>query len=112
MNILIRNGRVIDPSQELDGICDVLIENGKIREFQKKARNKGQDAEKNSKFKIQNSKLEIFDAAGMLVFPGLVDMHVHLREPGFEYKETIKTGTEAASEEGSPRYAACRIRTP
>ncbi len=87
MNILIRNGRVIDPSQDLDGICDILIEQGKIKEVKKR---------KTAETGKKNKDHQIVDASGMLVFPGLVDMHVHLREPGFEYKETIRTGTEAA----------------
>lgn len=90
MMIVIRNGRVIDPSQGIDGICDVLIEDGKIKEVRK---SKG--AEVRSK-KMNSPDQKVIDAGGKLVVPGLVDMHVHLREPGFEYKETIKTGTEAA----------------
>ncbi len=87
MSILIRNGHVVDPSQGIDGICDILIEEGTIREVRKAG---------NRKNEARNSKHETIDASGMLVFPGLVDMHVHLREPGFEYKETIGTGTAAA----------------
>lgn len=79
MQVLIRGGRVIDPGN-LDGIMDILIENGKIIEI--------------------GSKLEAGDsvihAAGKIVTPGLIDMHVHLREPGHEYKETIETGCQAA----------------
>ena len=61
--------------------------------------------------KTEDAETDNIDADGMLVLPGLVDMHVHLREPGFEYKETIQTGTEAAIAEGSPRSAACRTQT-
>ncbi len=82
--ILIKNGRVIDPANKIDNILDILIDNGKIIEIGKK-------------LSTQHSPLTtIIDASGKIVVPGLIDMHVHLREPGYEYKETIKTGTEAA----------------
>ena len=80
---LIKNGRVIDPANKIDTVLDILIENGKIIELGKSLR-------------TPNSKLQTIDASGKIVVPGLIDMHVHLREPGYEYKETIKTGTEAA----------------
>jgi len=96
MKILIKNGHLVDPSQKIDDICDILIEDDKIKEIQLQgARGKGQGA-KNKKEHETAGFDEVIDAAGMLVLPGLVDMHVHLREPGFEYKETIKTGTYAA----------------
>ncbi len=82
MSILIKNGRVIDPSEDLDGYHDILIEKKRIKALFPKG--KGPEADK------------IVDASGCIVIPGLVDMHTHLREPGFEYKETIKTGTMAA----------------
>ena len=82
MNILIKNGRVIDPSQDIDGQHEVFIEGGKIQGLYPKG--KGPKADK------------VIDASGCIVIPGLVDMHVHLRDPGFEYKETIQTGTMAA----------------
>jgi dihydroorotase len=94
--ILIRNGHIVDPSQGVDGICDILIEDRKIREIHAqgaKVRGQGTNAKKEQNL---SGSHEVIDAKGMLVMPGLVDMHVHLREPGFEYKETIKTGTEAA----------------
>ena len=86
MLILIKGGRVIDPGN-LDGIMDILIKDGKISDIK----------EPNSKFKIQNSKFKIIDASGKIVTPGLIDMHVHFREPGHEYKETIETGCKAAA---------------
>jgi len=87
LNLIIRNGHIIDPSQGIDGKGDLLVEDGRIKGV------KTQD----SRFKIQDeSDHEIIDADGLYVLPGLVDMHVHLREPGYEYKETIKTGTMAA----------------
>jgi dihydroorotase len=96
MKIVIRNGRVVDPSQGIDGLCDVTIEDGKIKEVQK---HKSAEVRKKKNADLPASDLpdsRVIDAGGMLVVPGFVDMHVHLREPGFEYKETIKTGTEAA----------------
>lgn len=100
MNILIKNGHTIDPAQKIDGICDIIIENGKIKEVLKRG---SAEARKNKNADFRTSELpgyQVIDAEGRLVIPGLVDMHVHLREPGFEYKETIKTGTEAAARGG------------
>lgn len=96
--ILIKNGHIIDPSQGIDGIGDILIEEGKIIELKVKSSESG--IKDSSKLKTSNSKLQIIDASGLYVLPGLVDMHVHLREPGFEHKETIKTGTMAAVKGG------------
>ncbi|MBM4135664.1 MAG: dihydroorotase [Nitrospira sp.] len=90
MKIIIKNGHIIDPSQGIDGVGDILIENGKIKEV----------STQHSALSTQHSKLRIIDAHGLMVIPGLIDMHVHLREPGFEYKETIKTGTKAAVKGG------------
>jgi dihydroorotase len=96
MNIFIKNGHLIDPTQKIDEICDILINDGKVREIQVHgARSKGQ-AQKGKKEQEHSGCDEVIDAAGMIIMPGFVNMHVHLREPGFEYKETIKTGTEAA----------------
>ena len=78
--ILIQNGRVIDPSQALDRVTNLLISAGHIA---------GYDAN-------SGSYDTIIDATGKIVAPGLIDMHVHLREPGFEEDETIATGTAAA----------------
>jgi len=86
MNILIKNGHVIDPSQNIDGHNDLLIKGRKILGLYPEG--KGPAADKT------------IDASGCIVIPGLVDMHTHLREPGFEYKETIKTGTLAAVKGG------------
>jgi dihydroorotase len=91
MNILIRNGHLIDPLQKIDGVGDILIEKGKIKEINTKS--KGQRAKSKE---LSKSSVKTIDAKGCIVMPGLIDMHVHLREPGFEYKETIKTGSEAA----------------
>ena len=79
--LLIKGGRVISPAQNIDEICDVLIEKGKIA-----AIGKGLDAK----------GAEVIDASFKLVTPGLVDIHVHLRDPGLEYKEDIASGTLSA----------------
>jgi dihydroorotase len=82
MNLLIKNGRVVDPSQGLDDLLDLLVEDGLIKEI-----GKGVTAP---------TGVETLDAAGNYVVPGLVDMHVHLRDPGLEYKEDILSGSRAA----------------
>jgi len=85
--LLIKNGRVIDPANGVDKKCDVLIVDGNIAEVAEEIQN--------SKFKIQNCKT-VIDAAGKLVVPGLIDIHVHFREPGDEEEETIASGSAAA----------------
>lgn len=85
MRILIKNGRVIDPANKIDGVLDILIVDGKIS-----------DVAKN----IQAESKQVIDAKGKIVMPGMVDMHVHLREPGREDKETISSGTAAAIKGG------------
>ncbi|KJJ84513.1 dihydroorotase, multifunctional complex type [Candidatus Omnitrophus magneticus] len=84
MKILIKNGRIIDPSQSLDKKEDILVVDGKIEKIGK----------------ISVSDGVIFDAKERIVAPGFIDMHTHLREPGFEDKETIETGTKAAIKGG------------
>jgi len=86
--ILIKGGRVIDPETGVDRVTDVLVEKGKIASI--------------GKAKTQNTKdkAKVIDASGKIVTPGLIDMHVHLREPGHEYKETIETGCLAAAHSG------------
>lgn len=86
MNILLKGGRIVDPSQNIDEEMDLLIEEGQIAQI-------GKDIHKSAK---ADSDLKILDLGGKIVAPGLIDMHTHLREPGFEYKETIQTGCEAA----------------
>ena len=76
MKLLIKNGRVIDPKTNLDQITDVLIENGKVKEIASS---------------INETGCKVVDATGKIVAPGFVDIHVHLREPGFGHKETLKT---------------------
>jgi len=83
MNILIKNGHIIDPENKIDGKLDLLVSDGKIAKLGKPG-------------SITANGAEVIDASGRLVVPGFIDMHVHLREPGYEYKETIATGTSAA----------------
>ena len=99
MKIVIKNGHIIDPSQGIDGIGDILIEDGKIKEVRISGREQGAKS-KGQKPGTRNPELRTIYAQGLKVLPGLIDMHVHLREPGFEYKETIKTGTMAAIKGG------------
>ncbi len=87
MNILIKNGHIIDPANKIDEQLDVLVADGKIVKLGKQGT-------------LSLNGAEVVDAAGKLVVPGLIDMHVHLREPGYEYKETIATGTAAAKAGG------------
>ena len=89
MKIVIKDGHIIDPSQGIDRVGDILIEDGKIKEI----------TDQGTKVK-NDPEIRIINAQGMIVIPGLIDMHVHLREPGFEYKETIQTGTMAAVKGG------------
>ena len=97
-SILIRGGRVIDPSQNLDSEQDILIEDGKIAAIDKPGAIPASRASK------------VIEAKGMWVLPGLLDIHVHLREPGLEYKETIETGTRAAVA-GGFTSVACMANT-
>lgn len=83
--LLIKNGHIIDNANGLDKIGDILIKDGKIAEI-------GEN--------ISCSGAEVYDASGKYVAPGLIDMHVHLREPGYEYKEDIESGTKAAQKGG------------
>jgi len=92
MLMLIRGGRVIDPGN-LDGIMDIFISDGKIVEIIKH----GLTSSEYPESIIEHPETRIIDASGKIVTPGLIDMHVHLREPGHEYKETIETGCLAAA---------------
>ncbi len=85
MRLLVKGGRVIDPESGRDEIADVVVEKGKIVRIAKSTR-------------IKNA--QILDASGKIVCPGFIDIHVHLREPGFEYKEDIASGTRAAAAGG------------
>ena len=95
MQIRITGGRLVDPGH-FDGIADIHIEAGKIVAIIEN----GQTGEKDRASNIQQPGTRIFDASGKIVTPGLIDMHVHLREPGFEYKETIESGCRAAARGG------------
>ena len=83
---IIRNGRVIDPANKRDEIADLFIADGRITE--------------KSEVRSQKSEIKEIDAKGLIVAPGLIDMHVHLREPGFGHKETIESGARAAAAGG------------
>ncbi len=93
--ILIRNGHIIDPANRIDTIGDLLIRDGKIAQIGDR---------------IEAEASQTVDAEGLIVTPGLVDMHVHLREPGFEHKETIASGTRAAAA-GGFTSVACMANT-
>ena len=85
MSIVIKNGRVIDPASHTDRVADVLIVDGRVAGV---APN------------LSSPHAEVFDAGGMIVAPGFIDIHVHLREPGFEHAETIESGSRAAAAGG------------
>jgi len=95
MQMIIKGGHVIDPGH-MDAAIDIFIKNGRISELK----------DPSSGFSGDNLSVEekmvdrIIDATGYIVVPGLIDMHVHLREPGEEYKETIGTGIKAAAAGG------------
>lgn len=96
MIIKIYNAYVIDPFTNREGVVDITVKDGVISKIEFKRKSK---ETKSQSPKTSNSPLEI-DASGLYVFPGLIDMHTHLREPGYEYKETIRTGTLAAVKGG------------
>lgn len=91
MNLLLKGGRVVDPSRKADETGDLLIENGKIAASGGEPSSAGKGGGKGVP-----PGMEILDLRGKIVVPGLIDMHTHLREPGFEYKETVASGSEAA----------------
>lgn len=85
MNILLKGGHVIDPLNGVDSISDVLIQDGRISKVSEK---------------VKQDNVEVIDVSGKIVAPGLIDCHVHLREPGYEDKETIETGSRSAAKGG------------
>ena len=93
--LLIRNGHIIHAANQIDAIQDLLIYDGKINAVAER---------------IETQADQIIDATGLIVTPGLIDMHVHLREPGFEHKETIAAGTRAAAA-GGFTSVACMANT-
>ncbi len=95
MKTLIKNGRVVDPSQNLDAVMDVLVEDGKISAL-------------GSNLAVEAD--EVYDATSMVVTPGLIDLHTHMREPGLEAKEDIISGTKAAAA-GGVTTVACMPNT-
>jgi dihydroorotase len=102
-SLAICNGRLVDPAAGVDARRDILIKEGRVA-----------DIAAPGKLRLVNGLLDaqILDAAGLVVAPGLVDMHVHLREPGQGYKETIATGTAAAAAGGFTAVAAMPNTTP
>jgi dihydroorotase len=107
MDILIRGGRVIDPAQGIDRHMDVWIVDGKIAELGTDLRAPLQRAQGDP-----STGPRIIEAQGCVIAPGFLDMHVHLREPGFEHKETIATGLAAAAAGGFTTVAAMANTKP
>src|SRR5499433_1045232 len=97
MDLVIRGGRVIDPHTKTDRQADVLVSEGRIARIEPG---------------ISPGKAKVVDARDMLVVPGLVDLHVHLREPGHEYKEDIASGTRAAAAGGFTTVCAMPNTAP
>ena len=91
MKLLIKNGRIVDPSQGMDDTLDLLVEDGRVAAIGER---------------LNLRDAEVMDCVGQVVCPGFIDLHVHLREPGYEYKETIATGTAAAVAGGFTAVAA------
>ena len=97
MTILIQNGHVIDPLTRKDGCYDVLIENDRIQKVAEK---------------IAKEADRVIDAKGCYVMPGFIDLHVHFRDPGLEYKETLETGGKAAVRGGVTTVCAMPNTNP
>src|SRR5712672_824412 len=95
---VIRNGRIIDPANRRDEIGDLVIANSRVAD--------------QSAIRNQKSEIEEIDASGLIVAPGLIDMHVHLREPGFSHKETIASGARAAAAGGFTTIVAMPNTSP
>ena len=95
MSLLIQNGRVVDPVSGTVSILDLYVENSRVLQLERDIRAEAD---------------QVIDATGMVVCPGLVDMHVHLRDPGLTYKEDIFTGTAAAAR-GGVTAVACMANT-
>ena len=95
--LLIRQARILDPSKAMDMVGDILVEDGKIAAVAPKLDKKAD---------------EVIEAAGLVAAPGLIDMHVHLRDPGFTYKEDILSGCRAAAAGGFTAVAASPTPSP
>ncbi|MBI5598562.1 MAG: dihydroorotase [Deltaproteobacteria bacterium] len=91
--LLLKGGRVLDPASSMDGVYDIFVMGGRVASIKPSSEARGENPQVGEGW-------DIIDCAGKLVIHGLVDAHTHLREPGEEYKETIKTGTQAASAGG------------
>ena len=101
-SLLIKGGRVIDPATRTDALLDLLLVDGRVAERRPAGQGRG----------AVPAGVRVLDATGRWVCPGLVDMHVHLREPGQEHKETIETGTQAAAAGGFTSIACMPNTTP
>src|ERR1044071_919282 len=99
MRLLIANGYVVDPTQNVNGGRDILIEDGRVAALLKSGEPTPEGA-------------EVFDATGLVVAPGFIDLHTHLREPGQEYKETMAAGAAAAVAGGFTSVCAMQTQTP
>lgn len=97
MNLILKNGRLFDPSRGLDQVGDLVVQDDRIRDL-------GPE--------IAATGPGVLDCSGLTIVPGLIDLHVHLREPGFEYKETIETGTRAAAAGGFTAVCAMPNTNP
>jgi dihydroorotase len=84
-SLIVRGGRVVDPAAGRDAVADLLLSGGLVAEVGEK---------------LSTAGAEVLDASGLLVFPGFIDLHAHLREPGREYAETIASGSAAAAAGG------------
>ena len=99
MDLCLRGGRLIDPGRGVDAEADVILKDGVVARSGKGiAAGLGAD-------------VRVIDVRGKWVVPGLIDLHMHLREPGQEYKEDIETGTRAAAAGGFTTVCACRTRS-
>ena len=101
MKILIKHGRVVDPANNISRVKNIYVEKGLIKSYPK-----------NIRILEQKRDVKVIDASKKVVVPGLIDIHVHLREPGYEHKETIKTGTLAAAAGGFTSIACMPNTNP
>ena len=99
-SLLLKGGRVIDPATGTDGLCDVLVVDGRIAEVRPAPGARQAAGRGTAKHAAVPAGTRVIDVKGLIVCPGFVDMHVHLRDPGQEHKEIIETGTRAAAAGG------------